>query len=110
MLTTVIGSYPERETMIVDAGALALSKDIGPVHIRPDCGFGVVCDLSLKPLAMKLVSLSQEHGIVHGPCVPVGTRLLIVPNHSCLTAAMFDRYVVIEGKRVVGSWRAVRGW
>jgi D-serine deaminase-like pyridoxal phosphate-dependent protein len=33
-----------------------------------------------------------------------------VPNHSCLTAAMFDRYEVIAGREVIDQWSPVRGW
>jgi D-serine deaminase-like pyridoxal phosphate-dependent protein len=111
VLTTVVGSYPERNAMIVDAGALALSKDTSPSHIDADFGYGIVCDMDLRPLPMKIVALSQEHGKVETRAtVPVGTRLRIVPNHSCLTAAMFDRYHVIEGGQVVGEWKPVRGW
>ncbi|MEO8034344.1 MAG: alanine racemase, partial [Acidobacteriota bacterium] len=47
VLTTVVGSYPERDSMIVDAGALALSKDTGPEHIDPQFGYGIVCDMAL---------------------------------------------------------------
>lgn len=111
VLATVIGSYPERRTMIVDAGALALSKDLGPDHVDPEFGYGIVCDLALRPLPMKLRTLSQEHGKIAAESVlPVGARLRIVPNHSCLTAAMYDRYHVVEGGRVVDEWRPTRGW
>jgi D-serine deaminase-like pyridoxal phosphate-dependent protein len=111
VLTTVIGSYPRRGALIVDAGALALSKDIGPEHIVPEFGYGVVCDLDLRPLPMRITALSQEHGkIATQTHVPVGTRLRIVPNHSCLTAAMFDEYQIMDGGRVVDQWRPVRGW
>ena len=106
VLTTVIGSYPERHHAIVDAGALALSKDLGA-----DGRFGIVCDADLRPLDARLVSISQEHGKIETRLnLAVGTRLRIIPNHSCLTAAMYDRYHVIEGGRVVGEWRPVRGW
>ncbi|HEX6099245.1 MAG TPA: alanine racemase [Thermoanaerobaculia bacterium] len=112
VLTTVVGSYPERGSLIVDAGALALSKDAGPDHIDPRFGYGLVCDADLRPLSsMRIVALSQEHGkIVTSAHVPVGTRLRIIPNHSCLTAAMFDRYHVVERGKVVDTWRPVRGW
>ena len=112
VLATVVGSYPERNTIIVDAGALAMSKDTGPDHINPQFGFGIICDLDLKPQpTMKLVALSQEHGkIATLQPVAVGTQLRIVPNHSCLTAAMYDRYHVLEGGRVVGDWTPARGW
>ena len=107
VLTTVSGVYPERRSLIVDAGALALSKDAGAGN-----GFGIVCDEELRPLPLKVVALSQEHGKIEGNVsqVAVGTKLRIVPNHSCLTAAMFDAYHVVEQGRVVEEWRPVRGW
>ena len=112
VLTTVVGSYPDRNNLIVDAGALALSKDTGPDHVDPHFGYGVVCDLGLNPLPLRLIALSQEHGKIEGDAAPypVGTQLRIIPNHSCLTAAMYDRYYAIEDGRVVGEWRPVRGW
>lgn len=111
VLATVIGSYPERGAIVVDAGALALSKDRGPDHIQPDFGYGIVCDLDLHPLPMRITALSQEHGkIAVQSHVPVGTRLRIIPNHSCLTAAMYDRYHVLDRGKVVDEWRPVRGW
>jgi D-serine deaminase-like pyridoxal phosphate-dependent protein len=111
VLATVVGSYPERGEAIIDAGALALSKDVGPDHLDPNFGYGIVCDVALHPLAARLVSLSQEHGKLRmNAPPPVGTRVRILPNHSCLTAAMYDRYHVIDGGAVVDEWRPVRGW
>ena len=112
VLTTVVGSYPERGSLIVDAGALALSKDAGPEQINPHCGYGLVCDVNLRPMpSLRIVALSQEHGKITAPMhVPVGTRLRIIPNHSCLTAAMFDRYHVLDRGKVVDTWEPVRGW
>ena len=112
VLTTVVGSYPERGAIIVDAGALALSKDAGPTQIDPHFGYGLVCDTDLHPLpSMRILALSQEHGkIAVQHHVPVGTRLRIIPNHSCLTAAMFDAYHVIDRGKIVDTWRPVRGW
>jgi D-serine deaminase-like pyridoxal phosphate-dependent protein len=116
VLASVISIYPEQNKVMIDAGALALSKDAGPVHLDPAFGYGLVCDSDLKPLPMKIVSISQEHGQVRGEGaidfgrVSIGTKLRIVPNHSCLTAALFDRYWVVENERVVEEWRPVRGW
>ena len=111
VLTTVVGSYPERQTAIVDAGALALSKDLGPDHLDPRFGYGIVCDTALHPIPARLTALSQEHGKLETTAhLPVGTRLRIVPNHSCLTAAMYDTYHVVDGDRIVAEWRPVRGW
>ncbi|HUP63484.1 MAG TPA: alanine racemase [Thermoanaerobaculia bacterium] len=111
VLTTVIGAYAERGTMIVDAGALALSKDLGPDHIEPHFGYGIVCDTTLRPLPMRLHTLSQEHGKVAAETVlPVGAKLRIIPNHSCLTAAMYAEYHVVEEGRLLDRWRPARGW
>jgi D-serine deaminase-like pyridoxal phosphate-dependent protein len=112
VLATVVGCYPDRNNLIVDAGALAMSKDTGPDHVDPQFGYGVVCNLDLNPLPLRLIALSQEHGKIEGDVVryPVGTQLRIIPNHSCLTAAMYDRYYALEGGRVVGEWQPVRGW
>ncbi|MGE3525230.1 MAG: hypothetical protein AB7I33_04840, partial [Gemmatimonadales bacterium] len=35
---------------------------------------------------------------------PTGERVRIVPNHSCLTVACFDRYHVVRGEAVVDEW------
>src|SRR5262249_46013453 len=87
VMATVVGSYPERREAIIDAGALAFSKDLGPDHIDAKFGYGIVCDLDLRPLPIKLVSISQEHGKLRAANPPpVGTPLRILPNHSCLTA------------------------
>ena len=111
VLTTVIGSYPERNTLIVDAGALALSKDLGADHIEPEPHYGIVCDEHLTPLPMKLIALSQEHGKIESAShVPVGTRLRIIPNHSCLTAAMYDVAYVVRDGEIIDEWHPVRGW
>lgn len=115
VLTTVIGCYPERGALLVDAGALALSKDPGARHLGNDPGFGLVCDEELRRLPLRLTTLSQEHGKVEGEGAaiaahPVGSQLRVIPNHSCLTAAMFDVYNVIEGGALTAAWRPVRGW
>ena len=116
VLVTVISIHPERNKLIVDGGALAFSKDTGPTHLEPDFGYGIVCDRALRPLPLRFVALSQEHGQIVGreridfASHPIGSRLRIVPNHSCLTAAMFDRYWILRGDSVIDQWTPVRGW
>ena len=107
VLATVVGSYPERNESIIDAGALAMSKDTGPNHIDPEFGYGIV--ESRNGARVHLVSLSQEHGKLDA-ALPVGSQVRILPNHSCLTAAMYDIYHVMEGDEVVDQWKPVRGW
>ena len=69
-------------------------------------------DLALRPLPVRLVALSQEHGKLSTTIeLPVGTRVRVYPNHSCLTAAMYDRYHVLDEQgKVSAKWRPVRGW
>ncbi len=112
VLSTVIGAYENR--LVLDCGALALSKDQGPVHVDPKCGFGRLFTENFVPLdGLSLIGLSQEHGKVVGPDVQqfqVGDRIRIVPNHSCLTLACFDTAQVIERNKVVDTWSPCRGW
>jgi D-serine deaminase-like pyridoxal phosphate-dependent protein len=111
VLATVVGSYPERGQAIIDAGALALSKDVSPEHLDPKFGYGLVCDLDLRPLPARLIALSQEHGkLATSMPLSVGTQVRIIPNHSCLTAAMYDRYHVVDKGTIVDEWLPVRGW
>ncbi|HSF20380.1 MAG TPA: alanine racemase [Vicinamibacteria bacterium] len=118
VLVTVLAHYPDRNELLVDAGALAFSRDEGPTHLDPDCGFGAVFsgDGESHFARLRVVNLSQEHGKLRGeePLDPqrfgIGTKLRIVPNHSCLAAALFDRYHVLRGESVVDEWRPVRGW
>jgi D-serine deaminase-like pyridoxal phosphate-dependent protein len=111
---SVIGVYEERGEAILDCGSLALSKDEGATHVDPDAGFGVVTDLAGRRLPCRLRSLSQEHGILSfdeaSGLPPVGTLVRIVPNHSCLTAALHESYIVVEGGEVVDEWYPSRGW
>lgn len=108
VLSSVVSSRPDVGHSVVDAGALAMSKDLGgdrPVsmgEVFSDYGSGTLDS------EVRLTSLSQEHGILSVPR-PVGSRLRILPNHSCLTAAMFDEYAVVRGEEVVDRWKIWRG-
>jgi D-serine deaminase-like pyridoxal phosphate-dependent protein len=118
VLVTVIGHFPDRGELVIDGGALALSKDPGPVQVDPACGYGVILEPSgrRRLAGLKVVSLSQEHGVVRAERrsdlerVALGETLRIVPNHSCLSAALFDRYHVLSDGEVVDEWRPLRGW
>jgi len=111
---TIVGVYADRREAIVDCGSLGLSKDVGATHVDPDPGFGVVTDLAGVRLRCRLGSLSQEHGILSfeskEEIPPVGTMVRIIPNHSCLTAALHETFLVVEGDEVVDEWFPSRGW
>lgn len=114
VLASVVSAQPGSGHSVVDAGALALSKDTGNLQEGGQATMGeVFADYPAGVLSdqARLVSLSQEHGILSAP-LPVGTRVRILPNHSCLTAAQFDEYHVVRGVRsqeVVDRWKIWRG-
>ncbi len=116
VLMAVIHKDNTRKRLVVDAGAIALSKDRGPVGLDPECGYGHVLDIDGKETGMRVTSLSQEHGeidagdseIFHR--TKVGDRLRILANHSCLTAAQHSQYNVIENGEIIDRWEIYRGW
>lgn len=110
VLASVVSHQPGGDHLVVDAGALALSKDTGPDHLGLPLSFGAVRG---HP-SLIVASISQEHGVVRGPRPEleqfrVGDRLEIVPNHSCLTVAHYDEYHVMRDGRVLDRWRIERG-
>ena len=57
--------------------------------------------------------VNQEHGIVTAKTgsldfdkFPVGSRLRILPNHACMTAASFDNYAVVnsDNLEIINNW------
>ncbi|MCW8086248.1 alanine racemase [Sabulicella glaciei] len=114
VLASVIGRKPAREALLLDSGALAMSKDRSTEKAPRDDGFGLVLDLDGQRAFghAVLARVHQEHGEAHPmPDMPVGTRLRVAPNHTCLTAAAFDRYHVVDGSReVIATWDRVNHW
>ncbi|MGR3570522.1 alanine racemase [Brevirhabdus sp.] len=104
VLTTVIGHQTARGWTICDAGWMAMSRDRGTAAQRVDQGYGLVCDTAGRVIPGLYVSqANQEHGVIarhpdHDGEVPdllLGTRLRILPNHACATAAQHQRYHVL---------------
>ena len=106
VLASVIGPHRARNHFLLDAGALALSKDVGANRRRPGTGYGLLSRTPAEaPIpGIAVLDVHQEHGIVGAPSgllaidalpfadYPVGSRVTVWPNHSCMTAAMYDRY------------------
>src|SRR6185437_8473685 len=100
VLTTVIGHRKDKNWIITDAGWMALSSDPGQSQ-----HYGLVCDAQGRPYPdLVVLSTNQEHGIVgirpglsaSLPDLPIGTRLRILPNHACATAAQHDQYHLLD--------------
>ncbi|MDQ1613983.1 MAG: hypothetical protein QOG00_3914 [Pyrinomonadaceae bacterium] len=116
VLTSVVHRDATRRKVVIDAGAIALSKDRGAVDTDATCGYGRVYDAEGNDLNLRVGALSQEHGIVEVPDdalfdnLKVGARLRVLANHSCLTAAQHPHYNVLDGGRIVDRWQIQRGW
>ncbi|MGI4946582.1 MAG: alanine racemase [Janthinobacterium lividum] len=118
VLATVIGHQRRGPSLVLDAGALALSKDIGANRFMPGAHYGWVCDTAtlqrLGTLSVEVVH--QEHGTVPVPDegwftrLPVGSTVRILPNHACLTCAPYPAYDVVAGGAVVSRWNRTGGW
>ncbi len=122
VLATVIGHNPRSQRILIDAGALALSKDLSGNTQTKRVGYGLVCPKSGgRPVDhLYVAGAHQEHGLIAGSRsfeelardYPIGTRLRVIPNHACLTAAPYDRYYLVRGSdtRVAGVWPKLTGW
>ena len=122
VLATVIGHNRRSQRMLIDAGALALSKEIGASGFGPEVGYGLIRPTRggrLPTEDLFVAEVHQEHGFVAAPAghempwdaLPLGTTVRVLPNHACLTAAAFDRYHVDRGDGLAGlTWDKAVGW
>jgi D-serine deaminase-like pyridoxal phosphate-dependent protein len=110
VIASVVSSPAGGEHSIVDAGALSLSKDPGPVSPHSQTMGEIYEEYVSGTLNQetRLVSVSQEHGRVNRE-LPIGERVRILPNHSCLTVAHFDEMHVVRGDQVEDRWKVWRG-
>ncbi len=124
VVVTVIGHRPEYGWIVTDGGWMAMSRDRGTAVQAQDQGYGLVTDLDGNPIPdLVMTAASQEHGTLTArdgadlPDLPVGTRLRILTNHACATAAQHCGYHVIDGTRstdaapvIEAFWQRVTGW
>ena len=97
--STVVSEDRARGTVTIDAGAKSLARD------RQDWmeGFGEV----LGHPGAKIVRLYDYHGVVEVPAstdLRPGAPILVMPNHVCPVANLFDRYLIVRNGRVVDEW------
>lgn len=120
VLATVISHNQKLNQVVVDSGGLALSKDrstaAGP---GPDMRYGLVLDALGRPLAsgLTVVDVHQEHGEIRSSTrlpferLPIGSKVRIMPNHVCMTAAMYGNYLIVDGTdAIVDVWERTNGW
>jgi D-serine deaminase-like pyridoxal phosphate-dependent protein len=120
VLVSVIGHQREKGWLLTDGGWMAVSRDRGTAAQPIDQGYGLALAADGRELPGLVMSgANQEHGILSrrdGRPVDwgrfgLGTRLRILPNHACATAAQHGEYFVVrEGTEVVARWPRFGGW
>ncbi|KAM0326728.1 hypothetical protein ACHAQA_006601 [Verticillium albo-atrum] len=119
VLAEVCSVYPERNEALINAGAIALSKEMSAFD-----GFGNL----ISKGGWHVARMSQEHGILSckSPTAPaadvldqdsverqfkVGDLVQLHVAHSCITAASFFVYYVVDDEDViVSAWVPWKGW
>lgn len=87
-------SKPSAGRIITDAGMKSLTHEFGMPPV-------------LSPDGLTLMKLSEEHGTVDSEGViqlRLGEKVTFQPSHGCTTINLHDRYVVVQGERVVDVW------
>jgi len=120
VLTTVISHDIKRNRLHIDAGGLALSKDRSTANTDHDAGYGRLIDLTGQDLIRDLcvTNTHQEHGEITSSVtlpfnnLPIGSRVRVLPNHACMTSAMYDCYHVVDGDSnlITEIWPRTNGW
>ena len=119
VLVSVIGWQEDKSWIITDGGFLAMSRDRGTASQSVDCGYGLVCDVEgnlIEDLWVK--QCNQEHGVIcrrdgapfDVKAYALDTKLRILPNHACPTAAAFEAYNVVQGQTVTAVWQRCNRW
>ena len=118
VLASVIGHNHQRKRIIIDAGSLALSKDVSANNFMKEAGYGLVCnpDTGIPFDGLNVSEVHQEHGSIDVKTIDwldnflIGSLVRILPNHACLTCAAHEKYNVLENELITESWSRTNGW
>jgi D-serine deaminase-like pyridoxal phosphate-dependent protein len=118
VLASVIGHNHQRKRIIIDAGSLALSKDVSANNFMKEAGYGLVCnpDTGIPFDGLNVSEVHQEHGSIDLETIdwfdnfPIGSLVRILPNHACLTCAAHEKYNVLENEQITERWSRTNGW
>ncbi len=100
VLATVI-SQPAADRIVIDAGSKALNLDRGAHATQQVTGFGRIINLTGE-----IVRLSEEHGVVilESPRnIPMGSPVLIIPNHACAVTNLYSHYYLIDATGTINK-------
>lgn len=107
LVSRVLSVYPDRNTILTDGGGIPLSKDKSGLS-----NWGTVKD---HP-ELYISKISQEHAILTSDSpidyskYPIGTVLMTYVNHSCMTAAQHQEFLIVDGDTVIDKWVPAKFW
>ncbi|HKK80093.1 MAG TPA: alanine racemase [Phaeodactylibacter sp.] len=109
MACPVVAKHPDRHEIVLYGGAVHFSKDYltfsdGTPFYGLAAQWGEDGWELLQPEAY-MRKLSQEHGILRLPKaliddIEIGSLMMILPVHSCLTANLMKGYRLMDGKSI----------
>ncbi len=104
----IVAKHEADRRVVLYGGAVHLSRD--SMVVNGETIYGRVARLSKDGWGQmlygsKLVSLSQEHGILQTDArtfdsLDVGDVLVVLPVHSCLTVDLYGRYTTLSGETI----------
>lgn len=135
VLAEVLSVYNEREgpEALVGAGSLALGRE----PCKNYSGWGILAHSPWPTQGEEVIwneqdrtgwimgRISQEHGVLTWSGSPervrelrVGEKITIFPNHSCISTAGFQCYLVLDSSlekeedrtKIIDVWIRCRGW
>ncbi|MGO4571230.1 alanine racemase [Microvirga sp. 2TAF3] len=106
VVTTIVSANDQ--FYIVDSGSKALTSDLG-AHSSGGAGFGLALPLGdngAKSETLPVVRLSEEHGFIERreSRLPIGTRMLVLPNHACPVVNLFDSVAIHDSDGGPDLW------
>jgi D-serine deaminase-like pyridoxal phosphate-dependent protein len=109
----VVAKHAERQELVLYGGAIHLSKEFitkpdedngemkiyGYIALPEQSGWGTIVEHTY------VSRLSQEHGIVKADRklfaqVKIGSMVMVLPVHACLTAHLLRKYMTLEGEMI----------
>lgn len=104
----IVALHPDRNEVVLYGGAIHLSKESFLHAGQPSYGLVALPDKNgwgkILP-GCSVVRVSQEHGILSVPgnltsLFSIGSLVMVIPVHSCLTAHLMRRYLTLDGKTI----------
>jgi D-serine deaminase-like pyridoxal phosphate-dependent protein len=105
MVAATVVSKPAHDRIILDCGSKTLTNDQAR-GFNAVPGYGAVLNPDGTAVDDGLVveRLSEEHAtvrVIGGTRLEPGSRVFLVPNHSCVVSNLVDSVILVDGDQVI---------